>query len=338
MKVLLENYTPFMLAHGGAQIQIEQTTAALERLGVAVEPLRWWDETQSGDVLHHFARIPPHIQRLAHQKGMKVVMSAYMSGLGSRPAWSRFLLQMALRAARPVAPRRLRDLFGWDSFRLLDAIIALTPYEAFLLMRIHDAPPSRVHVIPNGVEDLFLNSQPAPRGRWLVCTATITELKGVLRLAQMAVQAGTPIWFIGRPYSDADDYARRFLEYARQTPEVVRYEGPIADREQLARIYREARGFVLLSKWESLSLSALEAAACQCPLLLSDLPWAREAFRDRATYCSPDESLAASAARLRRFYDAAPALDPPAKPMSWLEVGRQIKRVYETVCGSSSTT
>ena len=311
MKVLLENHTPFMLAHGGAQIQIEQTKAALEKLGVTVTPLRWWDETQTGDVLHHFAGIPIHIQRLAHQKGLRVVMSAFMSGLGSRPAWKRFMQQMVLRAARPVAPRRLRDLFGWDSYRLLDAIIALTPYEASLLTRIHNAPPSRVRVIPNGVEDVFLDSQPAPRGKWLVCTATIIELKGILKLAEMAVQARTPVWFIGQPYSDSDDYARRFLDYARQNRELVRYEGPIAGREQLARIYREARGFVLLSKWESLSLSALEAAACQCPLLLSDLPWARDAFKGRATYCRPNESLPASAALLRHFYEAAPTLEPP---------------------------
>ena len=331
MKILLENHTPFMLAHGGAQIQIEQTKAALEKLGVTVEPLRWWDESQSGDVLHHFARIPIHIQRLAHQKGMKVVMSAFMGGLGARQAWKRFLQRLALRAVRPVAPRRLRDLFGWDSYRLLDAIIALTPYEASLLTRIHNAPPSRVHVIPNGVEDVFLNGQPAPRGKWLVCTATIIELKGVLKLAQMAVQSKTPLWFIGQPYADGDDYARRFLDYARQNSECVRYEGPIADRERLARIYREARGFVLLSKWESLSLSALEAAACQCPLFLSDLPWARDAFKDRATYCPPDEALPAAAARLRRFYEAAPTLEPPPKPLSWLEVGRQVKTVYEAI-------
>jgi len=331
MKVLFDCHVPFMLAHGGAQIQIEQTKAALETLGVTVEPLRWWDETQSGDVLHHFARIPIHIQRLAHQKGMKVVMSAFMSGLGARPVWKRFLQQMLLRAVRPVAPRRLRDLFGWDSYRLLDAIIALTPYEAALLTRIHNASPSRVHVIPNGVEDVFLNSQPAPRGKWLVCTATIIELKGVLKLAQMAVQAKTPLWLIGQPHSDTDGYARHFLEFARQNRELVRYEGPIADRERLSRIYREARGFVLLSKWESLSLSALEAAASQCPLFLSDLPWAHDAFKDRATYCRPDESLPASAALLRRFYAAAPTLEAPPRPLSWLEVGRQIKTVYESI-------
>lgn len=164
-----------MLGHGRAQVQIEQTMATLGKLGVSAEPLRWWNDAQSGDVLHHFARIPTHLQRLAQDKGMKVVMSAFMSGLGARPAWKRFLQKLALRTIRPVAPRRLRDLFDWDPFRLLDAIIALTQYEASLLTGIHDAPPSRVHVVPSGVEEIFLKSQPAPRGPWLVCTATITK-------------------------------------------------------------------------------------------------------------------------------------------------------------------
>lgn len=331
MKVIFEHHSPFMLAHGGAQIQIEQTRVGLEKLGVIVEPLRWWDETQSGDILHHFNRIPTFLQRLAQEKGMKVVMSAFMSGLGARPAWKRRLQKLAFRVVRPVAPRRLRDLFNWDSYRLLDGIIAMTPYEASLLTGIHDAPPSGVHVVPNGVEEVFLKSRPSPRGEWLICTASIIELKQVLKLAQIAVQAQSPIWIIGKALPDEDEYARRFFEYASQNPKFVRYEGPIADRARLAGIYREARGFVLLSRWESLSLSALEAAACRCPLLLSDLPWAHSAFKDRARYCRVNEPVPAAAAVLRHFYDTAPSLEPPPMPLSWTEVAGQLKAVYESI-------
>ena len=335
MKVLFNCHFPFMLAHGGAQIQIEQTMAALGKLGVCVEPLRWWDDAQSGEVLHHFARIPTHLQRLAQEKGMKVVMSAFVSGLGARPAWKRFLQKLALRAIKPVAPKRLRDVFDWDSYRLLDAIIALTPYEASLLTGMHNAPPSRMHVVPNGVEEVFLKSRPALRGKWLVCTASIIELKRVLELAQMAVRAETPVWIIGKAHSDADDYTRSFLEYARQNSKLVRYEGPIGDRERLACIYREARGIVLLSQWESLSLSALEAAACRCPLLLSDLTWARDAFKGSAAYCPVNGSLPDSATVLRRFYEDAPNLEPPPLPLSWTEVAAQIKVVYESILKQS---
>lgn len=46
MKVLFDHSFPFALAHGGFQIQIEQTKAALESLGVSVDYLRWWDDSQ----------------------------------------------------------------------------------------------------------------------------------------------------------------------------------------------------------------------------------------------------------------------------------------------------
>jgi hypothetical protein len=81
---------------------------------------------------------------------------------------------------------------------------------------------------------------------------------------------------------------------------------------------------------ESLSLSALEAAACECPLLLSDLPWARTVFHENATYCpltSPDRT----AGVLRRFYDTAPGVKPPPKPLTWIDVAQQLKSLYTSL-------
>jgi glycosyltransferase involved in cell wall biosynthesis len=196
---------------------------------------------------------------------------------------------------------------------------------------IFGAPPSRVKVVPNGVEEAFLNSQPATRGPWLVCTATITPRKRVLELAQAALHAQTPVWIIGKPYSDTDPYCRAFLDLAQQNPKVIRYEGAINDRARLAKIYREARGFVLLSSMESLSLSALEATACECPLLLSDLPWARTVFADQAKFCSITDPAPRAGATLRSFYDAAPGLKPADRPLTWVEVARQLEAVYQSL-------
>jgi glycosyltransferase involved in cell wall biosynthesis len=195
------------------------------------------------------------------------------------------------------------------------------------------APKEKVHVVANGVEEVFLHSQPASRGQWLISTATITERKRVLELAEAAVAAKTPLWIIGKPYVDSDPYAQRFLAVARQNPQIIRYEGAISDRAQLARIYREARGFVLLSTMESLSLSALEAAACECPLLLSDLPWARTTFKEDASYCAIT-SIPQTAACLRNFYDSAPRQKLPPKPPTWIEIAAQLKVVYERVLSS----
>src|SRR5439155_8394497 len=151
-----------------------------------------------------------------------------------------------------------------------------------------------------------------------------------LELAQAAVLGQAPLWVIGEPYSDPEPYAKGFLELARQNPKFLRYEGGIVDRANLAQVYREARGFVLLSATESLSLSALEAAACECPLLLSDLPCARAVFGQNVTYC-PIASPRKTAQVLRKFYDQAPGLKPPPKPLTWPQVARQLKSIYESL-------
>jgi glycosyltransferase involved in cell wall biosynthesis len=334
MKVLFNCYTPYMLAHGGEQVQIEQTQTALKSLGVRVEPLRWWDEHQTGEILHHFGRIPFHLLHLAQQKGMKVVFSDLLGGPGARSRSELRLQRLITRfLQRALPPSRVAGL-NWESYRRADACIALTPWEAHLMSYIFGAPAENIHTIPNGVEELFLNRPPRPRGQWLVCTATIRQIKRIVELAEAAVQAQTPVWIIGKPYSDSDPHARRFLELVRQQPQWLRYEGAIEDREKLADVYRAARGFVLVSAYESLSLSALEAAACECPLLLSDLPWARTSFGDNASYC-PVASPSAMAPHLKRFYDAAPNLKCPPKPLTWLEVAKQLEKIYQSLLGRS---
>jgi glycosyltransferase involved in cell wall biosynthesis len=334
MRVLFYHLTPFALAHGGLQTQILQTRQALQTLGAEVEFLRWWDQAQAGDILHFFGRISVNMLQLAQARGMKVVQAELLTEQGSRSP-ARLKLRKAFRHLMAAAsPQLCGRLFGWDSYRLADACIALTDWEAFLMKALFGAPPKRTHVVPNGVEDVFLQSQPAPRGPWLICSATITERKRVLELAEAAVLARTPLWIIGKPYAEADAYAQRFVVLAKAHPDALRYEGPIADRPRLAQVYREARGFVLLSAMESLSLSALEASACECPLLLSRLPWATTVFRENACYCPIGLSPARTAGFLRQFYDATPALKPPPRPLSWLEVGGQLKRIYETLLAS----
>ncbi len=277
---------PFSLAHGGAQIQIEQTQAALKNAGVEAEPLRWWDSVQRGDVIHSFGRMPAEQIKLAQQKGIKVVIAELLTAQGSRSNLQLRLQKIISRAVNSFAPRSFIAAFNWDSYRLADAFVALTPWEAHLMNYLFGAPKERIHVVTNGIEEIFLDSENASRGQWLVCTATITGRKRVLELAEAAVHAQTPVWVIGKAYADADSYAQKFFSLARQHPQFIRHEGAISDRARLAQIYREARGFVLLSSMESLSLSALEAAACGCPLLLSDLPWARSTFRERGKLLS----------------------------------------------------
>jgi glycosyltransferase involved in cell wall biosynthesis len=335
MKILINCSLPFALAHGGWQVQIEQTQAALQSLGLQVELVRWWDDAQTADLIHYFGRMPISQVRFAQQKGIKIVMAELLTAQSSRSRRQLWVQKNIRRTLGRMAPRDFVAAFNWESYRLSDALIALSPWQQHLMHYLFGTPLEKIFVVSNGVEDVFLQAPARERGPWLVCTATITPHKRVLELAEAAVRAQTPLWIIGRAFAEGDPYAEKFSRLARQHPQIVRYEGAIQDRTRLAQIYREARGFVLLSTMESLSLSALEAAACGCPLLLSDLPWARTVFGDAARYCPPTQSVDRTARVVRAFYDAAPSLPVPPKPPSWMEIGRQIKTIYERVLSPS---
>jgi glycosyltransferase involved in cell wall biosynthesis len=336
MKILTNCNLPFCLAHGGHSIQIQQTMAAVRGTGAEVEPVRWWDESQTGDVIHHFGRIPAEHIRFAHKKKMKVVMAELLTGPGSRSRRQLRIQKLVSAVIARLAPRSFTASFNWESYRLADAFVANTAWEKHLMEYLFNADPRKTHVVPNGVEEVFFKSAPVPRGPWLVCAATLTERKRVVELAEAAIMARTPVWVIGRAYGEDDPYSRKFVELARANPQWVRFEGAISDRGELAKTYRAARGFVLLSTMETRSLSAEEAAACECPVLVSDLPWAHGTFPQGAQFCPVTDSVAANAARLRRFFDEAPTLPPPPPPATWAEVGRQFLAVYEKALAAES--
>jgi len=330
MKILFDHPNPFLLAHGGFQIQIEQTKKALEELGTEVEWLRWWDSAQKGDVIHYFGRPSGAYIDFAHKKGIKVVMSELLTGLGSRSAVQRRLQKVLTTISQKLLPISFTAKLAWEAYKKADAVVALTPWEKQLMVEMFDAWPEKAHVIPNGVEEVFFQkSENQEKGRWLVCTATITERKRVLELAEAAMLAKTPLWIIGTPYSEQDPYYLRFLQTVKRSEGLIRYEGGISNRERLAETYRSSRGFVLMSTMESLSLSALEAAASGCPLLLSDLPWARSSFADRALYCS-DSSLSGMAHSLRDFYDSHHH-PPPLTPARWKDVAASLSDLYRGI-------
>lgn len=329
MKVLIDHQLPFLLAHGGLQIQIEQTKQALKDAGVEVEYLRWWDDSQKGDIIHFFGRAHPLHIDWAHGKGIKYVMTELLSGQSSRPDALLRAQATLHRLLKLGIPRILIENLRWDAHSKADALVVLTEREAEVAEMLFRPPRNKLFVVPNGVDrEFFLpQARPSEVSDELLCVATIRPLKRNVELAKAALAANVPIRFVGTPYGKGDPYYREFADIAALRPDLVRYEGLVADRNELAALYQSARGFVLLSTMESLSLSALEASAAGCPLLLSELPWARSTFGKTASYC-PIASTKVTAKVLQDFYKAAPALPIAKKPCLWSEVAERLIAIY----------
>lgn len=333
MKVAIDHHFPFLLAHGGFQIQIEQTRLALKHLGVDVKWLQFWNETEVPDIIHFFGTVHADYLRFAKGKGIKTVISELHTSLGSRPDRKHRLQSAVIQITRTMAPQFAMRM-NWDRFAEADAVVALTPYEADLMCNVFHAPRSRMHVIPNGVDKVFLEPSSVAREDWLLCTAVIHPRKRVVELAKAAVIAKTPLRVYGRPYSENDAYFHVFCEVVASSGGLVRWEGSLSDRSVLADIYRRARGFVLPSTMESLSLSALEAAAALCPLLLTDLPWATSTFASYASYVKNSSDPAVIAQAVAQFYSEP---KPPTgyNVHSWQAIAHKLRTLYSNLLASS---
>jgi len=117
-------------------------------------------------------------------------------------------------------------------------------------------------------------------GTWMQTTA---QLWLVYKLTGSAALLGVfgfanqvPILFLGKPLDENDPYFHDFKGLVDQR--WVRYPGFVS-REEKHRSIRQARGFALLSQFESGCIALYEAAAAGLPLLLPELPWATRVYQ-----------------------------------------------------------
>ena len=334
MKVLIDHSSPFLLAHGGAQVQIEQTKSALERIGIEVEFVRWWDDQQRGDVIHYFGSIPHHYLDLAHQKKIPVVLTAILSSTCNRSNFRLSLQGIVVRTLLSVPGwGSIQRQLQWSTFRKADTVVVGLNAECRVLERVYGVPRDRIAIVPLGLDEPYLQSMSkSVRESHLITVGTIRDVKRSVDLAKMAREAEVPILFVGGPYSDEDPYWHRFQGLI--DGHFVMHKPHVHDTGVIKDLYSRARGFALFSQYENWSLATHEASACGLPLLLPNMKWSRECFGDGATYF-PGDDFKMNSHILRDFYNAAPSLSSPHDGLySWDYVAKQLVDVYNKVLRS----
>jgi len=327
MKVVFSHSLPFSLAHGGMQTLIESLMRELSLLGIDVEPERWWDPTQTCDVMHFVQRPHQGNAELARQKGRKLLMTENYDVVASESRSRLLLRSWATRAARTLVPGFDRRL---SFYRELDALVYVVPHEWKVVQQIYGLPPEKGFIIPHGLDPSAIDAlgKAEPAGDYLVSVGTICSRKNSVLLAMCAKQAKTPVVFVGKPLSTDDPY---FIEFQRLIDhKYVLYAGWVPEEEKF-RILRGARGFVLLSRGESGCIALYEASAAGLPLLVSDLPWAANGYpaSDRLHLVSLRNASGIST-RLKSFYEGAHRGKTMTFPIrTWAEVAQMYLSVYE---------
>jgi glycosyltransferase involved in cell wall biosynthesis len=333
MRVLFHCNYPLAWAPGGHEVQVRRTESSLKARGVKVQWLHAEDPAEAkGQILHYWTR-PPNDQHceLARKKGMRLIVSECLqaSVLHHRAGWTiRGVLRPALRR---IMGRGLYGTLGVGIYRVCDAALVLNQAEADYLVTVYGADPNKVHVVPNGVEDLFFDKSIEPDVfDGLIYLAYITPRKNSVEVARAAKASGVPVRFVGGPSNCSEEYLQAFCREV--DGRTVVWEKAVNDRRRICALLRGASGAFLASRNESQPLALLESLACGTPVMAPDLLAIRSSYvGDRICYGhTADQPVFAR--DLRSFYEqCSEGLVQDVEVPSWHDVSARIESIYRSV-------
>jgi glycosyltransferase involved in cell wall biosynthesis len=279
---------------------------------------------RGADAVHIHAVGPALFAPLARLLGLSVLLTHHGADY-DRDKWGR-------------GAKLMLKLGEWLGLRSANRVVCVSPSLAERMKARYPTRADRVEFIPNGVSTM----PPSPQsdadvlaelglvaGDYVLCVARLVPEKGIHTLVEAFRRSGdTRTLVIAGAGRKDDRYAQDLLAMAEAR---IRFLGMVP-RPRLGVLLRNAGLFVLPSFHEGLPIAALEALACRCPVLLSDIQPNRDLGLPASRYF-PVGDVAALAARLAAHdearEDGGSAL--PDTLLDWDEVARRTAAAYRTL-------
>lgn len=181
-------------------------------------------------------------------------------------------------------------------FRRADAVITVSESEKKSILQIYPGQAEKIFAIQNGgFGSRYLancsGSRENPPGRdeaLLLFVGALNRRKnpqGVLEAFRIITRRlKAKLVMVGASGKAFRDFG---LEAPPDLAEKIIFTGQVNDTRELIRLYRQATCLVFTSFYEASPLPPMEAMACGCPVIASDIPSLRERCGDAALYCDP---------------------------------------------------
>lgn len=195
--------------------------------------------------------------------------------------------------------RAFRFAYGMLVPRMLSSarrVITVSEFSADEISRHYGVPAAKISVVPNAPAKGFSpGTGPTDLARpYLLAASSPNVHKNFARLtrayASIDADARPDLVIVGAQ-------ARAFTATTLDGVDVpgIRHLGRVSDA-RLVELYRGALAFVFPSVYEGFGIPPLEAQACDCPVVASDIPVLRHVLRDSAEFFDPldETSMAAS--------------------------------------------
>ncbi len=176
--------------------------------------------------------------------------------------------------------------------RYAESIITVSESERAAIARHYPDALLRLHAIQNGGLPVGLdptadNRMKADRS-YVLYVGSLSKRKnfpGVFEAAcRLARKRGCDFVFVG---GGAGGISKSKLKIPDDVRSHLMFAGQIDDTAALMQYYRRAACLLFPSFYEASPLPPIEAMACGCPVIASDIPSLRERCGNAAVYCNP---------------------------------------------------
>jgi glycosyltransferase involved in cell wall biosynthesis len=336
MKILIYCYPTISQGVGGLQNQIANTLSALAKQHIDAKPFDAWnDKLDDCDILHVFSLTDfssLNLIKLAKSKGKKVIISSVYNTTSKRLS-EKIKIQVAKRYNWFCT----LNYHNYEKIRLADYVIALSNKEMDHLLDVYSEARGKVGIVGNGISRAFLednenhNNVFVEKTLWkdyVLCVGQIYPNKNQLSVIKSIRNTDVKLVIIGQVL-DVDYYK---LCRAAATDNVLFIDPLPYDSPLLIDAYRRARVFALPSYREVMPLTAIEAAATNNHLILtnnSHLGNTLDCFNP--AFVSPDDHHGLRKLildRINRPVSFEPALK---KAFSWDKVAEKLISIYADV-------
>ncbi|MGB9677868.1 MAG: glycosyltransferase family 4 protein, partial [Candidatus Ratteibacteria bacterium] len=148
---------------------------------------------------------------------------------------------------------------------------------------------SKISIVYNGVDEKFKPKKLENQERYILGVSSIAYHKNFVSLVEAFWKLKTKdikLYIVGGLNEKIfGKDSKRILSYIENNNN-IKFLGRVDD-DKLVKLYSNATCFVYPSLYEGFGIPPLEAQACGCPLILSDIPVFREVYKDSVVYFNP---------------------------------------------------
>jgi glycosyltransferase involved in cell wall biosynthesis len=348
MRVAMLYYPMLFQRTGGLQVQVLETTRALQQAGVDAVLFDYREHKLADfDIAHVFSAINGNhrIVEQARSDGLSVVLSTVL-----HPPWGRSQ-ETRSNLISKVAAR----LSGWSlntthqhihsCLSGAAAVIALGDLERDMLVNGYGTPGHKVHIVPNGIKQAFFEAGErlfrerfGITGPYALNVASVSPYKNQMT-ALRALKGKLPLVVLGPCAKENQDYLQAMQDFGG---EWFHYLGVLDnDDPALPSAYAGASLFVLPSQTEVQPISALEALAADRPVIITK-NHSLDMLPDRSVLHEviPNDAMGISSAAqliLSKQGDHQGQQRAQVTQLTWEAAARDLNTIYQRLMAQTGT-